>query len=314
MEPRRKLIITGANGFVGGSILAQAGEEWEVHALSRGPASTRRNNLHWHSCDPLATNELTAIFRNVRPFAAIHTAAIADIDFCQARQDLARAVNVDLTRNVAALCAETGARMVFCSTDTIFDGEHAPYKEEDAPDPVNFYAQTKVEAEQAVAVPGARAVTARLALVIGLPLLGSARSFLARMIEALKEGRTVGTSAEEVRTPIDVITTGKALLELAAGEHHGIFHLAGLSRVSRFEMNQMIAARFGFPKHLMLAQPANTTPGRAQRPRDVSLVNEKVRAALKTPMRTLDEGLSLILKGSAVPSGLRDRGPIDTQP
>ena len=288
--------MTGAHGFVAGSVLSQAGADWQVHAVSRGEPLAGRDNLQWHSCDPLAPGELARLFREVRPQAVIHTAAMADIDVCQAQRDLARAVNVDYTRTLAALCDETGAKLVFCSTDTIFDGEHAPYCEDAPPGPVNFYAETKVAAEKLVSGLGAQGAIARLSLVVGLPVLGAGNSFLAKTIASLKQGRTVAFPGHEVRTPVDVITVGRALLELAAGSQHGIFHLAGLTRLSRFEMGLSIARRFGFPLDLVKDQGPATTPGRASRPRDVSLDNRQTRAQFKTPMRTLDEGLSLILE------------------
>jgi dTDP-4-dehydrorhamnose reductase len=296
MTAKKKLVVTGAHGFVAGSVLAQSGDEWQAHAISRGSALAGRDDLQWHTCDPRQPGQLAQLFHEVQPRAVIHTAALADIDFCQAHPEAARAANVDLTRTVADLCADAGARLVFCSTDTIFDGEHAPYSEADVPEPVNFYAETKVEAEQLVNRLGAQAVIARLSLVVGLPLLGAGNSFLARMIAALKQGRTVSVPAHEVRTPVDVITAGRALLELAAGNHSGIYHLAGHSRVSRLEMARAIALWFGFPQDLIIAQGAATTPGRARRPRDVSLDNRKACTLLNTPMHTLDEGLSLILE------------------
>src|SRR5207245_4365260 len=138
--------VTGAHGFVAGSVLGQAGDEWQVHAVSRGQEPARRDSWHWHICDPLAPDQLVKLFREVQPEAVIHAAALADIDFCQGHPELARAANVELTRRLAELCAKTSARLVFCPTDTIFDGEHAPYKEEDQPGPLNLYAETKVEA------------------------------------------------------------------------------------------------------------------------------------------------------------------------
>src|SRR3989442_10146991 len=167
---KRKLLVTGARGFVAGSVLAQAGDDWQVHALSRGQPLDPPGLAHWHNCDPLDTAQLAQLFHDIRPQVVIHTAALADIDFCQAHPELARAVNVELTRNLARLCADTGARLVFCSTDTIFDGEHAPYTEEDQPGPVNFYAETKVEAEQIVRALGTQGGIARLSLVVGLPV------------------------------------------------------------------------------------------------------------------------------------------------
>ena len=301
MTAGKKLIVTGAHGFVAGSVLSQTGEAWEVHAVSRGEPLAQREHLHWHRCDPQSPDQVAQLFREVRPDAVIHTAALADIDFCQAQPQAARAVNVEFTRTLANLCADASCKLVFCSTDTVFDGEHAPYDEDDPPGPVNYYAETKVEAEQLVTRLGAQGVIARLALVVGLPVLGAGNSFLPRMIAALKDRRTVAMTEREVRTPVDVITVARSLLELAAGDHFGLFHLAGNERVNRFEMAQKIAVRFGFPKDLVVTQAAASIPGRAARPWDVSLDNAKACANLKTPMRTLDEALSLVLKSAATP-------------
>jgi len=301
MTATRTLIVTGANGFVAGSVLAQAGGEWQVHALSRGPALLRRENLHWHVCDPLAPGQLGRLFHEIRPHAVIHTAAVADIDFCEANPRIAQAVNVDFTRALAALCADAGCKLVFCSTDTVFDGEHAPYREDDPPGPINYYAGTKVEAEAIVNRLGAGAVIARLSLVVGLPVLGAGNSFLTRMISSMKAGLNVGVQEREIRAPVDVITAGRALLELAAGGHRGTFHLAGHERLNRGEMARKIGRRFGFPEQLVVAQSAVAIPGRAPRPRDVSLDNSKACATLQTPMRTFDEALTLIQETAARP-------------
>ena len=301
MTNKRKLLLTGARGFVAGSVLVQAGDDWELHGLSRGEETNVRRDWHWHSVDPLEEAALTRVFNVVEPDVVVHTAAIADIDFCQQNQSLARAVNVGMTRILAELCGQGRKRLVFCSTDTVFDGEHAPYREEDLPRPANYYAETKVEAEQCIQRLGALGTIARLALVVGLPLWGAGNSFLVRLIAALKAGKTVATPQEEIRTPVDVVTAGRALLELAGGEHSGMFHLAGLTQINRLQMNQTIAARFGLPQHLLVAQPPSAMAGRAQRPRDVSLQSTKAAAELKTPLRTLEEGLSLILEQANTP-------------
>lgn len=302
MSAHRKLLVTGANGFVAGSVLAQAGENWQLHALSRGAPLTQRKHLRWHVCDSLDAGPLSQLFREIKPGVILHTAALADIDFCQANPGAARAVNVEFTRALANLCADHGSKLVFCSTDTVFDGERAPYQETDAPAPVNLYAETKIAAEQVVSALGDRAIIARLSLVVGLPVLGAGNSFLARMIAAFQDGRTVSVPAHEIRTPVDVITVGRTLLELAADDHRGIIHLAGRERLNRFAMAQRIARRFGFSETLVTAQPPFASPGRAPRPRDVSLANAKACATLKTPMRTFDEALSLIMETAANPA------------
>src|SRR5438067_2056606 len=98
MIKRKKLLVTGAHGFVAGSVLAQAGPEWEVHAISRTEAQTRNTRFSWHTCDPLQEHQLATLFHAITPDALIHTAAVADIDFAETHHDLTRTVNVDLTR------------------------------------------------------------------------------------------------------------------------------------------------------------------------------------------------------------------------
>ncbi|MBU6399502.1 MAG: SDR family oxidoreductase [Verrucomicrobia bacterium] len=291
----KRLLLTGARGFVAGSVLRQADAQWTVHALSRGDGFVT-SRVHWHHFDPRGARELSDLFRTVRPEVVVHTVAVADIDYCETHREEARQVNVELTRALAELCAVHGAKLVFCSTDTIFDGEHAPYREGDTAGPVNFYARTKVEAEQIVAQSGAPAVIARLALVVGLPVFGAGNSFLAKMVAALRAGRAVPMPTNEIRTPIDVLTLGRALLELADGPHTGTFHLAGNESLSRFEMGRRIATRFDLPTQLVVATDPARMPGRARRARDVSLDNAKARVQLSTPMLNLDPALDLVLK------------------
>jgi dTDP-4-dehydrorhamnose reductase len=137
-----------------------------------------------------------------------------------------------------------------------------------------------------------------LSLVIGLPVLGVGNSFLARLTTALRAGQKVAVPEREIRSPIDVITLGRALLELAGGEYSGTIHLAGKSRLSRLELSQSVAARLGLPIELVIASDPTESTGRARRPRDVSLNNCKAQRVLKTPMRQFDDGLSLVLESA----------------
>lgn len=292
---KRRLMVTGADGFVAGSVLGQSGDSWDISALALTEVPYQRPGITWHVFDLRDTDRLRAVFRENPPETVIHTAAMADIDFCQEHQDIADAVNVGVTREVARLCREHGAKMIFLSTDTVFDGKKGMYTEEDAPGPLNFYAETKVQAERIVAEEAGKWVITRLSLVMGLPVIGAGNSFLAKTIAALGAGKEVGFPDEEIRTPVDVITLGRAFLELAASEYTGFMHLAGCDRLNRFAMAQHIAERLGFSKDLVLVKNPSAIPGRAPRPRDASLNNAKARTTLTTPMRTLDEALDLVL-------------------
>lgn len=291
----KRLLVTGAAGFVAGSVIWQAGPEWEPFGVSIEASYKVKPGVPCQSLDMRDETALRAYFQEVKPHAVIHTAALADIDFCQTHQEDAEAINVGVTRALAHLCREAGAKMVVCSTDTVFGGATGMYREEDAPEPLNFYAETKVRAEQAVLNEAGAGVVTRLSLVMGLPVMGSGNSFLVRMVDKLKQGQEVAMPAEEIRTPLDVITAGRALLELAGNDYTGLMHLSGNDRLSRFAMAQFIAGEMGLPMELVAPTPPSNIPGRARRPADVSLDNSRAKSVLETPMRSLREGLELVL-------------------
>ena len=290
----QRLLVTGAGGFVGGSLIAQAPDWWDIHALDCRGALAKRPRLTWHLVDLLDSDSLARLFHEICPSAVIHAAAAADIDFCESNRDVAEKVNVGVTAQLASLCAETKTKLVYLSTDTVFDGEKGNYVEEERPHPINYYAETKTAAEKAVRENCENWVIARLSLVVGLPLVGSGNSFLPKMLASLEAGKQVGAPGDEIRTPVDVLTLGRALIELAVGDLKGVFHLSGNDALPRYEMAQRIADTWGYPRELVVRKDSGSIQGRAPRPRDVSLNNGKARSLLKTPMLGLEEGLELI--------------------
>ncbi|MDZ4857529.1 MAG: NAD(P)-dependent oxidoreductase [Candidatus Hydrogenedentes bacterium] len=291
----KRLLLTGANGFVAGSTIEAALGNWEVHAASRGPAPFDRDGLVWHSFDPFDMDAFHDVVHDIDPAAVIHTAAIADIDFCEANREIATRVNFTYAHDLAELCWDHDTRFIFLSTDTVFDGERGMYVEDDIPRPINFYADTKLRAERAIKDFGGNFVIARVALVMGLPMWGEGNSFVSRMASALREGKQVTTPGAEVRSPIDVVTLGRALAELAGNTYRGVLHLSGNDRLNRLDMMRRIATRLGLPAENVVSHDPSGIPGRAPRPRDVSLNNQKAAATLKTPMIGLDGGLDLVL-------------------
>lgn len=290
----RSILLTGGSGFVSGSVIRQAPADVALHVISRGPALVSRPGLHWHRIDPLSEPELHGVFETARPSAVIHTAALAGIDYCEANREETYAVNVTFTERLAGLCAGAGARLVYTSTDNAFDGERGRYTEDDPPAPVNYYGETKVAAERAAASMGSGWVAARVALVMGLPMLGVGNSFLSRMVPVLERGETLGVPEGEVRSPIDVVTLGAALLELTGHSYSGLLHLSGNDVGNRCALVRRMAARLGHDPGLVIPADPVDLPGRAPRPRDVSLDNTRARGLLRTALCGIEEGVARI--------------------
>lgn len=291
-----KILVTGGQGFVAGSIITQASAGCELHVISRtARPSELAPHVSWHVLDWRDRDALSQTLRAVEPEAIIHPAAVAGIDYCELHQAEAREANIEFTFEMAGISRDLGAKFVFVSTDNVFDGENAPYNEESPTNPINYYGQTKLEAERAAVETLDRCVVARLALVMGLPMLGPGNSFLARMIPALEAGEELGVPAGEIRTPLDVVTAGRALLELAVNDQTGCFHLSGNDRLNRHAMVQQIARFLRLNPDLVVANDPTSIPGRAPRPTDLSFTNTKARSQLDTPMLGLEAGLRLVM-------------------
>lgn len=291
----RRVMVTGAGGFVAGAIVHQADAEWEVHAITRKEPLLQRPGLAWHILDLTDSERLREEFERIAPDAVIHAAAIADIDFCEANREKAQRVNTGVTQGLICLCNAAGARFVFLSTDNVFDGNKGNYTEEDPPSPLSWYGATKVEAEHLVTDSCANGIVVRVSVVMGLPMLGAGNSFLSRMIPVLEAGKELGVPDNEIRSPIDIITAARALLELAGNNLTGCLHLAGNDILNRYEMAKRLATRLGYNPNLVVARDPTYIAGRAARPLDASLCNKKARSVLHTPMQGLEEGLELVL-------------------
>lgn len=291
------IVVTGGRGFVAGSVIVQASGHCDIHAFARKKAEPSPPDTVWRLFDLRDSDSLHKALGNIRPRAIIHTAAIADIDFCEAHKNEATEVNAEVTRNLAEYCNGTGAKLVFTSTDNVYDGERGHYDEDDPTAPINFYGKTKVEGEGRVASMTAPWVIARVALVMGLPVIGSGNSFLSRMLSVLEKGDELGVPDKEVRSPIDVITLGCALLELALGPVTGKIQLGGNDALDRHAMAQRIAARLGYDPATIMRTNPEKIPGRAPRPRDASLNNTKATRTMKTAFLGVEEGLDRILEG-----------------
>ena len=292
----RNVLITGAGGFVAGNIIARAGEGVTFHGLEVMPAGLDRNNLTWHALDLRDADALGEIFSTVEPDVVIHTAALSDIDYCQAHQEDAEQVNVGITRTLVDLCAAAGVRLIYFSSDSVFDGRKGEYVEEDPPEPLHFYGRTKVQGERIVQQGCDDWVIIRPSLIVGLPVLEAGNSFLWRMVKELKLGRTVAFPKQEIRSPLDVITLSRAVLELAGNNYRGILHISGNDRMNRFDMAQRIVGKLGYPADSVVDKKPLVSSGRAPRPRDVSLNNARAKTVLATPMLDFDQALDLIIE------------------
>jgi dTDP-4-dehydrorhamnose reductase len=270
------LLITGASGLLGAYLLRAIDDRQRLVAWG-GPSGGERFGVGLQAMDLTDGRVVQEAFRLARPTVVIHAAAMARGGDCYRHPEMAAETNVGATRTLAGCCAEQGARLVLVSTDLVFDGEAAPYKEEDSPNPVSVYGRTKRAAEEAVLeVPNSAVV--RVSLLYG-PALHGRLSFFDDQAVSLRNGRPITLFRDEWRTPLNLVTAASALLAVARSDYTGLLHVGGPERMSRLEMGLRLAKVLGVDPSPIVAADRDSVPAAEPRPRDVSLDSSRWRAA-----------------------------------
>jgi dTDP-4-dehydrorhamnose reductase len=202
-------------------------------------------------------------------------AALTNVDFCEQNIEASRSINVDGPAQIAGWCARNGAKLVFFSSDYVFDGRHGPYDENAATNPINVYGRHKAEAEDAIAriLPERHAVI-RTTVVFGIE--AARRNFAMRLFDELRAGRAMNVPDDQIGTPTWSNALAEATLRLLRGGAHGVFHAAGPSRMSRYNFALRAAEILGLDCGLIHPVSTASLHQSAPRPFEAGLVSVKV--------------------------------------
>lgn len=264
-------LVTGASGQLGGHVvrlLASGDGAARVLALAGSGevgvpgVGVRRIGLHDHDA-------LRECVRAWQPTHVLHLGAMTAVADAFARPDDAHAINTVATRVLAEAAGACAARFVFSSTDMVFDGNAAPYRESDPPSPPSVYGRSKVAAEQAI-VGRPQALAVRIPLMYGLAVAKKNTTFAAQL-DALRAGRPLKLFTDEYRTPIWLEDAARALIALARSSETGLIHVAGPERLSRYEMIARVVEILGMRDAKLEPISRLSISSAEPRPADLSL-------------------------------------------
>lgn len=262
------VVVTGAGGLIGSYLVGSAVRwmpDWEVVGLTR------------YDLDLTDRSAVKEMWQRLQPGAIVHCGAISKALACDHDPELARRVNVEATGHLSDLASAAGARLVFLSTDHVFDGHQGFYRETDPVSPLTVYGETKVAAERVVLAHKQHLVL-RTSLNAGLSPTGD-RSFVEELILAWRARRSLTLFTDEFRCPIPATVTARAIWELIRTAPGGLYHLAGRERLSRWELGQFIASLYPELEASLMPGTLRDYVGPRRSP-DLSLNCDKVQRCL----------------------------------
>ena len=286
-----KLLITGASGLLGTKLceiaLRKNHEVYSAYSQHRPLYGTPVK------LDILDLKAEQQILDKIKPQGVVHAAALTDVDKCEMEKELAWKTNVEATTNLVRLCKEHDVYLVYVSTDYVFDGEKGRYKEMDDPAPINHYGLTKLKGEEAVQALNKYCI-ARGSVIYGSTPATGKTNFALWLLDKLRKKEEVKIITDQWNSPTLNVSMAEMILQILEKRVNGIFHLAGATRLSRYEFAEHLAETFNLdPKYIKPVQSEHIK-WIAQRPKDSSLDVNKAKRTLAIKPLEIREALEIM--------------------
>ncbi len=288
----KKLLITGLSGKIGHILGPQLKKRYSVTGIvHRQKIADPDIEIFVGSLDDEVF--LEKVFDRTRPEYLLHLGAISLIPLCRDNPDIAKHVNVRATAALVRLCTKYNIRLLYTSTDMVYDGRRGNYSENDPPSPISVYGETKAEAERPVIDKGF--LVYRLALNYGACPPNNL-SFFCQIYKKLLNGEPVTLFEDEIRSML--YTPDLAALVIKGLENNitGLYHVGGPQKISRLDFGRELCRQMGADEKLLVPARIERDDRFIDRPPDLSFNTDKLSSTFPdVKLKTPAEGISCFL-------------------
>lgn len=295
----KKILVTGSNGLLGQKLtdLCLADKEIELIATSTGPdRHPVRSGYIYEELDVLDKSRLEDLVAKYHPDAIIHTAAMTNVDACENNHEQCHALNVDSVQYLVEVCEKNDIQLVHLSTDFIFDGEDGPYTEDADPNPLSYYGQTKLEAEQLIKASACSWAILRTIIVYGIVSDMSRSNIVLWAKAALEKGEPINVVNDQWRMPTLAEDLAACCLLVVKKGAQGVFNASGKDLMSILEIVERVADYWNLDKSLIRPISADTLNQAAKRPKKTGFILDKTIQTLGYNPHSFEEGIAIMEK------------------
>ncbi len=293
-----RLLITGSNGLLGQKLVALTHQEpgVELLATSRGDnkLATVFPEVSFRNMDITKAEDVDRVFAEFKPTHVINTAAQTNVDICETEREAAYLMNATSVQNLVAACEKHNTHLCHVSTDFIFDGTAGPYDEEAKPNPVNYYGETKLAAEEMVMNAKCPWAIARTVLVIGTAHDYGRSNIILWVKSSLEAGKTIPVVNDQFRTPTLAEDLAQGCWLIAKNNATGIYNISGEEVLTPYQMAMQVVDYFNLDASLIQETDASKFVQPAKRPPRTGFIIEKAKRDLGYKPHTFRESIEHI--------------------
>ena len=286
----KKILVTGSAGLIGTQIIKDLLDN-HIQVYSCYNKSKPELGIITH-LDLTKKDDIVNTMNKIKPDVVIHLGAMTDVELCETETELAKKINTDATEILALESEKYNTFFVYMSTDYVFDGKVGMKKENDKTNPINFYGKSKLDGERVFKKITTPNVIVRTSTPFGIH--SKKISFPIWVKKNLELKKEISVVVNQYTSPSYVPNISKMIIEIIERKITGIIHLAGATKISRYDFAVQISKIINANKQFLKLIKMDQMDWKAQRPADSSLSVSKANKILKNKPEKIEDSLKLL--------------------
>ncbi len=299
-----KILITGSNGLLGQKLVYKLRNTKAITCIATARGENRlvkQDGYVYETLDITNSENVAHVFSKHLPDVVINTAAMTNVDACETEKEACWAMNVTSVYNQVKTLEDLKSKdpsykphFIHLSTDFIFDGTHGPLDENEKPNPLSYYAESKLAAEELVQACSLDWAIARTVLVYGIVDNMSRSNIVLWVKSNLEQGKTINVVDDQFRTPTLAEDLADGCILIAQKRAKGIYNISGKDYYSILELAHVVADYYKLDKNLIKPSKSADIKQPAKRPPITGFIIEKAKKDLGYNPHSFTEGIKIL--------------------
>ena len=300
----QKILITGSNGLLGQKLVYKLKSNTDIHCIATARGENRlvdKSGYEYCPMDITNLEDVKSVFSIYLPDVIINTAAMTNVDACETDKVGALLLNTTSVQFQVSVLEELkkenpgyNPHFIHLSTDFIFDGTHGPIDETEKPNPLSYYAETKLQAENIVQASSLDWAIARTVLVYGIVDNMSRSNIVLWVKQNLEQGKTINVVDDQFRTPTLAEDLADGCILIAEKRATGIYNISGKDFLSILEIAHLVADYYQLDKSLIKPSKSEDIKQPAKRPPITGFIIDKAKRDLGYNPHSFTEGIKFL--------------------